>query len=157
VKGYMEDRKRLPNAAGEMSSLPDALLRNAVTPASLQTRKTSSKERIFVGSEITVNYLNSLGDGMTGIQAQALRDIYIGKWMKVSGRLGNVLNSYGTFCQVTLKYVPLKFTDLYMIFGKEWRDRLSIMTPGQNITVMGKIDRIDSSGVQLGECELIDS
>jgi hypothetical protein len=158
LRGYIDDRKRSAQPV-VMSPLPASLLPDVrpVIPETTSLQPVSiSEQRIFVGSEITVNYLNSLREGRTGVQAQALINLYIGKWMRVSGRLGNVLSSGRNRCQVTLEYNPLKFTDLFMMFSEEWRDHLSILTLGQNIAVVGKIEQVDYFGVHLTDCELVD-
>jgi hypothetical protein len=114
-------------------------------------------QRIFVGDDVTKEFLIGLLQGRTDIQAQKLVSLYLGKWMKVSGRLGNILSSTGTRFQVTFEFSG-KLTDLYMWFGEQWADRLSIITPGQNLVVIGKITEIGpSSYVSLDECELLDS
>jgi hypothetical protein len=151
AKGYMDDRSRLPHAiGGGISALPPSLMPDV-------SSAPNSKQRIFVGSEITVKYLTSLREGRTSIQSQALIDMYIGKWMRVSGNLADVLKSSpdSRHCQVTFTRTSPGLTELFMRFGKEWFDRLSIMTVGQDVTVVGKIEQVDAFGVHLAECELV--
>jgi hypothetical protein len=157
VVGYMEDRQRALHTPGGLSPLPASLFPAA--PPAVQGRLPKTQQRVFVGKEVTPKYLNKLLEGRTKIQAQALVDIYVGKWMKVSGKLATVSSpSEPSFTmQVTFKTKTLEFNDLYMFFSSKWRDRLAIMTIGQQITVVGKIDEVNAFGVQLKECELVDS
>jgi hypothetical protein len=92
-----------------------------------------------------------LFEGHTDIQASTGVANFIGKWMKVSGPLGNILS---TFSQVTFAdHAPIS-----MFFRKKkWVDRLSILSRGDNITVLGQITYIERDNLVLDNCELIDS
>jgi hypothetical protein len=61
--------------------------------------------RTFIG--VTHAYLVGLFENHTDVQAQKLLEIYIGKWMRISGQLGNVMSSSPYFVQVTFERKPL--------------------------------------------------
>lgn len=90
---------------------------------------------------------------------------YLGKWMKVSGSLGNVISTTPNRAQLTFERaeVPITeqkwfdYSDFYMMFKKPWIDRLAIAKRGDKLTVIGQIERIDGVSVQLQNCELVGS
>ena len=102
--------------------------------------------------DVTPEYLWQLFEGRTSAQAGKLVASYIGKWMQVSGPLGDV----GTF-QVTFRNIRGTYTVIYMYFRKkQWITRLSALTLGENITVLGRIERVNSLELHLETCELVD-
>lgn len=128
-----------------------------------QEQKTEAQfnKRIIV--DVTPKYLVGLFHKQTDIQAQKLADTFIGKWIKVSGPLGNV-GVFTTFSQVTFVHDPSWLWDgstysfsIYMIFQDRQyvEDRLAVLKTGDQITVLGKINRIDKVSVQLENCELL--
>jgi hypothetical protein len=122
---------------------------------------TQPEERSFVN--ITLEELLRVFDEHTKIQARTLISDFIGKWMIVSGPLGDV-GEFTSFSQVTFAHrpsLPLDthyFDTVYMYFrNKKWVDRLSIMNKGDNITVIGRIREVGPGELHLDNCELIDS
>jgi len=83
--------------------------------------------------------------------------------MKISGPLGDVISSGPTLAQLTLERpeVPLTertwayYTDVYMMFREPWIERLAILKRGDKVTVIGQIQRIDSTTIQLEKCEVV--
>jgi hypothetical protein len=89
-----------------------------------------------------------LSGGLTDMQAQKLVAPFLGKWMQVSGAVSHV----GDTGQVTFKG-----REVYMWFrGPEWLDRLAMLSPGSQISVVGRITKIQYSSVRLEDCELVD-
>jgi hypothetical protein len=130
------------------------------------TRNQDEKQdRVFVGENITPKYLIGIFREHTDIQGAALTSAYLGKWMKVSGSLGNVISTSPYRAQLTFERaeVPLTertwfdYTDFFMMFRKPWIDRLAIARRGDRLTVIGQIERIDGVSVQLDSCELVGS
>lgn len=110
-----------------------------------------SSGRIFLGPDITPQFLYSRLEGYTAIQAKKLLDIYVGKWMKLSGAVDHVSESSDGSCLVRFRGE----IRIYMSFEKKWIDQLSILRPGSNITVIGRIESVEAMGVNLGNCELV--
>jgi hypothetical protein len=110
------------------------------------------EERTIV--DVTPEYLAGFFDDHTSIQAQKLADAFIGKWLKVSGPLGNVgsfkYSSQVTFASTSNVMVYMLFRDRALV-----EDTLSVLKRGDQITVLGKIDRIEPLDVQLDNCELV--
>jgi len=48
---------------------------------------------VFVGENVTPKYLVSFFEEHTSIQASQMAKPFIGKWMKISGRLNEVISS----------------------------------------------------------------
>jgi hypothetical protein len=90
------------------------------------------------------------------VQAQKLAAPFVGKWMTVSGPLGNVGAWHRTYSQVTFNRPDIDVPTIYMIFRDEAQvDRLSVLKHGDRMTVRGRIDELDRVRVQLDPCELI--
>jgi hypothetical protein len=104
--------------------------------------------------DVTPEYLWGLFEGRTSAQAEQRVADYIGKWMLVSGPLGDVKPSG----QVTFQHKPGTHTVIYVYFHKKrWLDRLSALHLGENISVRGRIEKVNSLELHLETCELIDS
>lgn len=110
-----------------------------------------------MGSQVTIKQLRDLFEGHISIQEENLAAAYIGKWMKVSERLSEVLSSSGIHLQVTFERPTLSLTELYMYFEPSWKDRLAILNKGDVLIVVGKIDRITRMEVVMDHCELVAS
>jgi hypothetical protein len=116
---------------------------------------TRPEERSFV--DVTPKDLRRVFEEHTEIQARMRVADVIGKWMKVSGPLGNVGDCTSSL-QVTFAYRPSPRAVVYMYFyKKKWFDRLSFLNVGDNITVVGRIREVRGGGLYLDNCELIDS
>jgi hypothetical protein len=115
------------------------------------------KERTFVNS--TPEDLTRVFEEHTEIQAKTLVADAIGKWMKVTGPLGNV-GEFTSFSQVTFvsgTFLHPIHPTIYMYFRKKkWFDRISVLNRGNNITVVGRIREIRNGEIHLDNCELID-
>jgi len=113
--------------------------------------KYSNREII----DATPDYLMALFDQHTSIQAQRLIEPYIGKWMRVSGKLGNVSNNE-YFAQVVFEHRPSSYPRIYMLFRQPNRsDRFSVLRRGTQLTVLGQIQEVAQLTLQLDNCELI--
>jgi hypothetical protein len=122
------------------------------------------EERRFVG--VTPFYLVSLFVNLTDQQAKPLIRPYIGKWLKVSGQLGDVLSNRETISQVTFNDAgpfsdpykqPYRPYTVYMYFDRAgWDSSLEVLPVGSDIAVIGRITRIDRHSVHLEDCELVE-
>jgi hypothetical protein len=119
-----------------------------------ESRAESEKPNVI---DVTPKYLVGLFRGQTSIQGQRLADIYLGKWMTVSGRLGDV-DVFGSAGAQVVFQTGISDVVVYMWFeDEEYVDeRIAVLKKGDRISVLGKIDRIRSIDVQLKECRLID-
>jgi hypothetical protein len=134
----------------ESSGVPSSLVSPPHQPDNIEDA------RVFVSPNIDVEYLCEMFEGHTSLQASKMASAFIGKWMRLSGNLGEVLSSRpGASAQVTFMTSKLKFTDVYMYFDKEWVERLSVLKHGDAIRVIGEIEEIHRTHVQLHHCELV--
>lgn len=105
--------------------------------------ETQPPERIFVHR--TPRELVGLFKRETSEQAQKQADAFYGKWLKVSGPLGDVGAWTGGFSQVTFGYKTFFDVTVFMMFRDRAyvENRLSLLRKGDRITVQGQIERID--------------
>jgi hypothetical protein len=104
--------------------------------------------------DVTPDYLIGLFDQHTSIQAQRLIEPYIGKWMRVSGKLRDISDhTYGS--QLSFERSRLG-GNVYMWFRQpDRKDRLSVLRRGTRLTVLGQIQWVNNMEVNLDNCELI--
>jgi hypothetical protein len=101
------------------------------------------------------NLTGFFSEGLTDMQVQKLLHPFIGKWMTVAGPVDYV----GAKGQVTFadRGVWSERKAVHMFFeGPEWLDRLSMLSPGTHITVIGRIHAVEKTGTTLYDCELVD-
>lgn len=138
---------RAAPAPSAMSTSP--VPARAITPAS------APKPRVkFEG---TPEDLTGMFKGVTAIQGRKLVEQQFGKWMAVSGPIGNVLSSQEDRAFVTFQDRSLFNNNVvYALFrGKEWVDRLSLLHQGDPIALTGRIETVDSQGITLQDCEFV--
>lgn len=104
---------------------------------------------------VTTDYLRGLFEGRTDVQAQKEVDIWIGKWMPVSGVVDDVQGDESWGFSVTFDDLPFP-SKAWMRFNGAWAGRLSVLKPGDAVTVLGKITAVNGAQVTLEECELVD-
>jgi hypothetical protein len=135
------------------SSAPEPVIVPTIADSAQDVKPPfESSSRLIV--DVTPEYLMELFREHTSIQGQRLIEPYIGKWMRVSGLLGDVSNNE-YFSQVVFEHRPRTFTALYMYFRQPDRsDRLSVLPRKTKLTVLGQIERVTSMEVHLDNCEL---
>ena len=134
--GKSEVRKQSPSQAADRFTVDDQgrLLVNA-TPAELR----------------------ALHKQHTSLHTQRIAEPYIGKWLKVSGRLHDV-SKYSSTTFVTLEAdSPLKIPDITLKLRFDdsvWGDRLALLHRGDHVSIIGKIEEISAVTITLTDCEL---
>jgi hypothetical protein len=114
----------------------------------------SKEEKIFI--DLTPEQLIAFYADNTSIQADRLVAPSIGKWMSLSGRLSEVISSYPGFAQLTFTRRGLG-SQVFMYFRDQTLiDRLSMLNRRTQMTVHGKIEKVDMFAVHLGNCELVE-
>jgi hypothetical protein len=111
--------------------------------------------RIFV--DRTPEDLTAHFKGVTTIQGEDRLARYIGKWLKVSGPLGDVaVIAPGIVRALFADRSLFTYNVVNMLFRhQQSNDRLVVMSPGDPITVVGEITSVDVQNVRLENCELI--
>lgn len=138
----------------------------AATPPVITPEVTTSQKegKVFVGENITPRYLLNFFEEHTGIQASVLTKAFIGKWMRLSGPLGEVLATdpkYGAQLTFERDYEKpdrewFDYITVYMNFDELWIDRLAILRRGDQLTVIGEIKAVVPLVLTLHHCELVD-
>jgi hypothetical protein len=92
---------------------------------------------------VTPEYLVRFFEEYTDIQAKTRVADFIGKWVKVSGPLGNV-SALPPSPTMSAQVTFADSSPARMFFRKKkWVDRLSILSHGDNITVLGRITYVE--------------
>jgi hypothetical protein len=119
----------------------------------VQTARLSDG-RTLVG--VTPEYLTELFDEHTSIQAEKLIEAFIGKWMRLSGPVGNVSAIGEDAVSVSLKSETFEHPVVFLRFyGKcTIENQLRVLKKGDEITVIGQIREVTSMWIELENCEL---
>jgi hypothetical protein len=131
------------------------------TPKEQTSLETPEKKEEMVFVDVTPAYLLNFYKEHIGVQADKLAEAYVGKWMKVSGRLGNVerfleISWRATFEQSTEEIVLQGGFITMMFYEQKWIDRLAVLRRGDKINVIGQIRMMVASSLVLEKCQLSD-
>lgn len=109
--------------------------------------------------DVTPAYLLDFYRNHLSVQADQLAKVYLGKWMKITGQFDDVSKCNDSYFKVSLgrPFTLIGGQPVHAFFKKEWADSLSVLPRGKNITLLGKIRKVEPLGVCLDDCELIDS
>jgi len=113
-----------------------------------------SDGRILV--DASPEYLVGLFKEHTSIQAEKLVEAFIGKWIRLSGPVGNVSARGEDKATVTFESNTLESAVVLMVFnGKQVvENHLRVLRKGDPITVIGQIRSVSSLFLDLENCEL---
>jgi hypothetical protein len=119
--------------------------------ASVREKTAAVPDRIFIN--VPPEYLISLYGDRSAYQARNLTQVYVGRWMRVSGPLGPIRGptEYGG---IFLSFRLGDLRSIHMTFDRHWADRFAVLTPGQTITAVCQLRDVDSLSVDLDKCEL---
>lgn len=157
VKGLMEHRAavRLPPLVA-VPGPPSAL---ASSPS--ENRASSPEKEQVV--DVEPQYLTGLFEKHTSIQAQELVKPFIGKWMNVSGPLGNAIPIRPTLVQVSFEnpnaiagpHYP-RTVVLMLCHGEERVDYVRLLKRGDMMKILGQIKEVGNHQVILDNCIFLD-
>jgi hypothetical protein len=113
------------------------------------------QDKIIV--DVTPEYLWNLFRGNTSIQGNNLAQPFLNKWMIVCGPLGDVspLLPNAKQIMVTFRFRFNNLRDVHMYFNESCLPDLETIMQGNNIAVVGIIDTVTGSYLQLKECKLV--
>jgi hypothetical protein len=121
-------------------------------PLSKPQADPAGSKRIFV--DVTAQYLCNLYKDKTSVQGDALAALYIGKWIRVPGKVRNI--STPSSRQIGIQIDEENTTQLVAgYFDSDFKPIIATFTINQRVYFLGRIERINSSYVQLEDCELI--
>jgi len=106
--------------------------------------------------DVTPEYLMGLFDKHTSIQAEKLVEAFIGKWIRLSGPLGDVMPGGGDSVAVVFTHERFQHRGVMMFFNNRAtiENQLRVLRKGDQITVIGQIQRVFSASLELKNCEL---
>ena len=111
-------------------------------PSILQPQAPEKPPREFVDARVTREFLKDLFEQNHFRRAEELAYRYIGKWMPISGPLGQIHPGSprpdgSRFSMVTFSDMELPW--FYMMFSDQWVDRMVLLPKGQNISLIGRV------------------
>jgi hypothetical protein len=106
--------------------------------------------------DVNPQYLTDFFREHTDIQAKKLLEAFIGKWMRVSGPVGDVYANDENNATVYFNPPTYGRTRVLMYFNDKATidDRLRVLKKGDRVTVIGQIDWAWPQQLELDNCEL---
>jgi hypothetical protein len=126
----------------------------SATASVTKKKARSSQPRVIV--DVTPEYLMRLYENKMSAQAQTLAAPYIGKWLRIQGKLEDIRRSYGGAVSVSLQREgAVSGLNLHAFFDGDWYDRLIVMPSGTKVSLIGQIFEVEKFNVMLHNCELV--
>lgn len=138
-----DPRPAAPNTPN--ASLPTP---SQVTPRAIEQDKHG---RIIL--DLTPEYLVGLYAEHTVVQADKIVEVYIGKWLRVSGNVKNVSKYSNSAMVLMITNGAITAADFT---AQRWTDHALTLRMNTEIRVLGKLSRVDQAAVYLTECEITD-
>ena len=85
-------------------------------------------------------------------QAKQLVAPYVGKWIRASGEVDDII-IHETYITI---YLEGQISYAVYHFDPAWKGRIEILKAADRINILGQIEKVDTSGVNLEHCELLD-
>ena len=140
-----------PNSNTTLAETPQP---SQPTLQSLHAR-LSKDGRIF--SNRTPQELTAMADKPTALEADRAVRPHIGKWLLIEYEIDDILppDSYGIVVWLEMERKKGPTITTTCRFDKEWIDRIEILSAGDRITLIGRIDYIRKYKIELEQCELV--
>jgi hypothetical protein len=100
-----------------------------------------------------IQELMAFYDLHTSLQADRLVEAFLGRPIRVTGILANVTDRNKDSLQMQLE-LGNKYGSAW--FSGDWRSRLAEIDKMTKVSIVGRIKDLDSMGVSLADCELVD-
>lgn len=127
-----------------------------LTEATKEPDAVDDAERVIIS--VTPDALWSQFNDRLDIHAQKLLGIYVGKWMKVSGKIGNIEDAFRRG-HLLVRIEGSAYRSGRSISAEfhqqRFIDRLMVMRPGDQIKVLGQVRKVDVLHISLERCELL--
>jgi tRNA_anti-like len=120
------------------------------------TAQGEKREIVDVTPEYLIGFYRQ---GHTSVQARKLAEAFLGKWIKVSGPVGDILGAYDNQRMVVFSDRSIYEHDFVNMFFRDNTrfGQLSTLKPGDMITVIGQVQDVNQLEIWLNNCELVDS
>ena len=110
----------------------------------------AQEKRILV--DVTPSAINATFKEHTTVQANKLVAAYLGKWIELSGGFKDLKTYVGKEWLVTFEFKD--YPVVMMVFQAEWGGHLEVLARGAPLTVIGRIEHIESDLIRLHDCEI---
>lgn len=130
-------------------------------PASLRPAKRKTAEtgpRVLLDDSVSLQTLRDLSaTGATTIAGQLAAERYVGKWMKLEGKVENVVSGGLSMVMVTLQNdkTPGRLP-LTNLFFRDHLERVSALEAGQMIKAIGRFTKLTPIALMFYDCELLE-
>lgn len=139
-------KKSRPLSGGVEGIAPRSEVADSTSPI-----PSPPKDKLFV--DVDPTYLMAFYENRTSVQGDQLAQNYIGKWIKISGNVGNASAKWGSII-ATVRLPGIGH--ILLCFDPKWKERVSLLMSGQNVTAIGEIMQVAEDSITLEHCELID-
>jgi hypothetical protein len=112
--------------------------------------------RVFI--DIALEALTEPFEQHTTVQAQRLVSTYLGRWMRLSGKVRDVRSQDGEGWHVSpdLPWLGLgRMPAVGLYFQPRWKDHISVLRRGDPFLLDGKLTEIHQFAIVFEECELV--
>lgn len=128
------------------------LLSKTIAPKVPAEAPLATQDRIPIA--VSPRELLKLGENLTSLQARSIHENYIGEWIRGTVIVRNI-DLIDTQVVVVAAVSESEGGLVSLAFSSSWRGRLSALSNGAQIDVLGQIQRVDLSVVYLKNCELL--
>ena len=118
-----------------------------VLPATGQAPRRAG--RVYLESDVTQEFLSGLYKDKTATQGEKACMTYVGKWMRVSGKIQYIEEINKDFTEVYFSK-----SHIFMLFASNIR-KLEMLHKNDHIIVDGRLKRISPEWISLELCELV--
>jgi hypothetical protein len=151
---------RLASTAPAHVEAAPATTEKTTTPV-IETPKTPSATDIIfkkIGDrdvmENAADYLFWLRRSMSSVRAGAMLAPYIGKWIKVTGRIGDVRDTFVSLNVKDESGNSFMSNSVFLSFDDKWKDRFHMLDRNMFITVIGELEAMGGANMDLKNCEI---
>ena len=128
-----------------------------VASASPKSTEAEDQEKIILN--VDVPFLINIYQGRTSIEADKIFSIYQHKWIRVTGKLQNMVEitpGRKDFVVYLLMSGPRKISLNDLKFDRRWTDKLQAEPFGSSISALCRLVGASALGISLDRCELVD-
>jgi hypothetical protein len=127
---------------------------------SIANQISPAETRVFIPPSATPLFLTGFFEGHTSAQGEQSVSPYLGKWMRIQGPVGEVYTSdtyvdVVTYPDTAKGSASVLFITIRMRFSKEWHERVVLLSPDDEVAVVGRIENIGRLRIDLRDCELV--
>lgn len=104
--------------------------------------------------QATPTDLMKLCQGRTSVEARQLVAPYIGLTIRFNGTVSDVDNHHAAGYTVLVE-TGTSMSNVFCSFGEHWNESVEGLAIGQELTILGRIRKIEQYWINLDDCELV--